>query len=102
MNQSAPKNSRSKKITPLGIIFAILGILLFAYFVRKAGVGEILANIKRLGAGFIVILLISVVRKIVRAHMKKLDGVSKRAKPSSAVLKRRNCTGIQQWRKTIA
>lgn len=67
MNQSAPKNSQSKRFKPLGILFAVVGLLLFAYFVRKAGVEEILANIKRLGAGFLVILLISAVRKIVRA-----------------------------------
>jgi hypothetical protein len=67
MNQHASGKTKSRKFTPLGVIFAVLGLLLFAYFVRKAGVAEILANIKKLGAGFLLILLISVVRKVVRA-----------------------------------
>jgi glycosyltransferase 2 family protein len=58
---------KSKKLAPLGILFALLGLLLFAYFVRKAGVAEIVAGIKRLGAGFLLILAISAVRHIVRA-----------------------------------
>jgi glycosyltransferase 2 family protein len=62
-----PKRN-SKKLAPLGILFALLGLLLFAYFVRKAGVSEIVAGIKRLGAGFLLILAISSVRHIVRAY----------------------------------
>lgn len=58
---------KSKKLAPLGILFALLGLLLFAYFVRKAGLSEIVAGIKRLGAGFLLILAISSVRHIVRA-----------------------------------
>src|SRR4030095_2306689 len=45
----------------------LLGILLFAYFVSKAGVGEIAARIQRLGAGFILILAISSLRFFFRA-----------------------------------
>jgi hypothetical protein len=41
--------------------------LLFAYFVRSAGLGEIFTNIQRLGAGFLLILAISSTRYIVRA-----------------------------------
>jgi hypothetical protein len=44
-----------------------LGLLLFAYFVRSAGLGEIFTNIQRLGAGFLLILAISSTRYIVRA-----------------------------------
>jgi hypothetical protein len=62
------KSSRSKKgLTPFGIIFVVAGVLLFAYFVRKAGVGQIADGIKRLGAGFLLILAISGVRHIVRS-----------------------------------
>jgi hypothetical protein len=59
--------SRSRRFAPLGIIFGLLGLILFAYFVSRAGVGEIVARIQRLGAGFILILAVSSIRYIVRA-----------------------------------
>src|ERR687889_1632290 len=66
MNQSnnTPKPSTRSKL--IGIIFALSGLLLFAYFVWKAGAGEIASGIKKLGAGFILVLLISSLRYIVR------------------------------------
>jgi hypothetical protein len=67
MNQNRPPNSRAKQFTPLGIIFAVAGLLLFVYFVRKAGVREIWENIRQMGAmGFLLILLISAARPVVR------------------------------------
>jgi hypothetical protein len=48
-----------RRFAPLGILFGLLGLLLFGYFVRKAGVGEIIAGIRRLGIGFLFILAIS-------------------------------------------
>jgi len=59
--------SRSRRFAPLGIIFGLLGLVLFAYFVSRAGVGEIMSGIQRLGAGFILILAVSSFRYIVRA-----------------------------------
>lgn len=59
--------SRSKKFAPVGIIFAILGLLLFAYTVRKAGVAQIIGGIQRLGAGFLLILVLSGIRHVVRS-----------------------------------
>src|SRR6266508_4769487 len=56
-----------KGLTPLGIIFAVLGLALFVYFVKKAGVGQIADGIRRLGAGFLLIIAISSVRHIVRS-----------------------------------
>lgn len=64
---SSEQRSRGSRFAPLGIIFGLLGLLLFAYFVRRAGVGEITAGIQRLGAGFLLILAISSSRYIVRA-----------------------------------
>jgi hypothetical protein len=61
------KQSSSRRFAPLGVVFGLLGLLLFAYFVSRAGVGEIAARIQRLGAGFILILAVSSVRYIVRA-----------------------------------
>jgi glycosyltransferase 2 family protein len=60
------KQSRSRRFAPLGVLFGLLGLLLFAYFVSRAGVGEIVSRIQRLGAGFILILAISSLRYIVR------------------------------------
>lgn len=66
-----PKNlkttSRTKKFAPVGIIFAILGLLLFAYTVRKAGVAQIIGGIQRLGAGFALVLILSGIRHVVRS-----------------------------------
>ena len=59
--------SRNKKLARFGILFAVLGLLLFAYFVRKAGVSQIWAGIQRLGLGFLLILAISAVRQIARS-----------------------------------
>jgi Lysylphosphatidylglycerol synthase TM region len=60
-------SARRRKFAPVGIIFSLLGLLLFAYFVRRAGLGEIFSNIQRLGAGFLLILAISSIRYVVRA-----------------------------------
>lgn len=56
-----------KRFTPLGIILALAGVILFVYFVRKAGLTQIVDGIRRLGAGFILILAISAVRHVVRS-----------------------------------
>ena len=61
------KQSGSRRFAPLGIIFGLLGLVLFAYFVSRAGVGEIVSRIQLLGAGFLLILVVSSLRYIVRA-----------------------------------
>jgi Lysylphosphatidylglycerol synthase TM region len=67
MKQSDNRPDPSKRLKPIGIIFALLGLLLFAYFVKRAGVANILENIKTLGAGLILVIAISSIRPIVRA-----------------------------------
>ncbi|HMG74763.1 MAG TPA: lysylphosphatidylglycerol synthase domain-containing protein [Pyrinomonadaceae bacterium] len=66
MSQTKAPGSR-KGLTPLGIIFAVLGLALFTYFVKKAGVAQIADGIRRLGAGFLLIIAISAVRQIARS-----------------------------------
>lgn len=61
------KQGRNKKLARFGILFALLGLLLFAYFVRKAGVSEIMVGIRRLGWGFLLILGISAIRQVARS-----------------------------------
>jgi hypothetical protein len=60
-------SARSKKLAPLGIFFALLGLLLFAYTVRNAGVSKIIEGLGRLGAGFLLILLLSAIRQCARS-----------------------------------
>jgi len=64
---SGGTRARNRKYARIGIIFALLGLLLFAYFVKKAGPAEIVAGIRRLGMGFLLILAISSIRQIVRS-----------------------------------
>ena len=64
--RSGEPRARRNRFASLGIIFGLLGLLLFAYFVRRAGVDQILGGIQRLGAGFILILAISSLRYIAR------------------------------------
>jgi predicted membrane channel-forming protein YqfA (hemolysin III family) len=64
MNQNTKTVSRNSKI--VGIVFALLGLLLFAFFVWKAGTSEITSGIKKLGAGFILVLIVSSLRYIIR------------------------------------
>ena len=67
ISDSRKKRTSNRNLAPVGIIFALLGLLLFAYFVKKAGLIEITAGIGRLGAGFVLILAISSIRQIVRS-----------------------------------
>jgi hypothetical protein len=66
MSQTKAQASR-KSFTPLGIIFALLGVALFTYFVKKAGVSQISDGIRRLGSGFLLVIAISGVRQVARS-----------------------------------
>lgn len=67
MKDDNSQQDASKRFTPVGIIFAALGLFLFVYFIWKADPGEIWRNIKQLGAGFVLVLMISSVRPVVRS-----------------------------------
>jgi len=67
MSNHTPSTNQSRKLAPAGVVFALLGLALFAYFVWKAGPQNIWENIRQLGAGFLVVLLISGVRPALRA-----------------------------------
>ncbi len=67
MTQPTANASRARKLAPLGIVFALLGLALFVYFIRVAGVEKILEGIGRLGAGFLLILGISATRYVLRS-----------------------------------
>jgi len=67
MTQEPKRKFHQRRFTPFGIVFSILGLVLFCYFVKKAGLGQILDGIKKLGAGFLLIIAISSIRHIVRS-----------------------------------
>src|SRR5215472_12809758 len=67
MGEAKGKARSKSKYTALGIIFALGGAMLFAYFVKKAGVGEVIGGIRRLGFGFVLILLFGCFRQAVHA-----------------------------------
>ena len=64
---SHQKAAVKKRLTPVGIILTASALVLFAYFVKRAGVREIAEGIRRLGGGFLLILLISGSRHVVRS-----------------------------------
>lgn len=67
MSDSSANKKRRKGVTPFGVISFLLGLVLFGYFVRKAGVGQILEGISRLGAGFVLVVAISAIRQVARS-----------------------------------
>jgi hypothetical protein len=54
--------------SPFGLVAALLGLILFAYTVRQTGLQPIAEGLRRVGAGFLIILLLSGLRFWVRAR----------------------------------
>jgi hypothetical protein len=67
MEQKVKAEDASRRFAPAGAFFALLGLALFAYFVWRAGPQEIWSNISKIGAGFLLILLLAGLRFVVRA-----------------------------------
>jgi hypothetical protein len=61
------KSRINKKHKALGIIFTILGLLLFAYFVRQAHPREIFSGIRRLGFAFIIVFALGGLRQAIHS-----------------------------------
>ena len=53
--------------TAAGLVAAAAGVALFVYAVRRAGLAEILEGLRRVGVGFLLVLLCSAVREVARA-----------------------------------
>ncbi len=60
-------SNAKRRFTPIGIILTAAGLVLFIYFVNRAGLGQIYDGIRRLGAGFILIIAIAGLRHVVRS-----------------------------------
>src|SRR5215831_6275473 len=67
MAPKALKGKNAAKYTVIGILFAVLGLVLFGYFIDKAGPAEIWGGIRRLGLWFLVIFALGGVRQGVHA-----------------------------------
>ncbi|HEY7790585.1 MAG TPA: lysylphosphatidylglycerol synthase domain-containing protein [Vicinamibacterales bacterium] len=50
-----------------GLLAALLGLALFGWALSEAGLGAVVGGLERVGAGFILVVLISAVRPLVRA-----------------------------------
>jgi hypothetical protein len=55
------------RIRPLAVIGTVAGVLLFIYTLQTAGPREIARQLRQVGIGFVVVLLLSAVRMAVRA-----------------------------------
>ena len=52
----------ARRVSPGGVAAAVLGVVLFVYFVQRAGVGEIAAGIGRLGWLFLAVVALAGLR----------------------------------------
>lgn len=68
MEEKSKAEGARARLAPAGLVFALAGLLLFAYFVWRAGPGEIWANISNVGWGFAVIILLAGLRFAVRVR----------------------------------
>ena len=66
MTNEPPGGRTAQRVSPGGIAAAVLGVVLFVYFVQRAGVGEIAAGIGRLGWLFLVVVALGGLRLAVR------------------------------------
>ena len=68
------KRKHLKRLKVIGVLFTLLGVGLFAYFVRSVGVREIFAGVASIGvSGFLVIQLTYFLRIICRATAWRLS-----------------------------
>lgn len=67
MNRNIKQAGRLQRLQPLGIFFSFFGLALFAYFIYKVGADDIYDGLKQLGFGFLLVLLISSIRLLVRS-----------------------------------
>src|ERR1051325_4803685 len=67
MTGPSRRTASKKGLTPLGVIGFIVSVAMFADCVKKAGVGQILEGIRRLGAGFVLVIAVSALRQIARS-----------------------------------
>jgi hypothetical protein len=67
MDADKAGQATARRFTGAGVLFALAGLALFAYFVWKTGAAGVWAQMRALGWGFLVILAVSAIRPVVRA-----------------------------------
>jgi hypothetical protein len=66
--REANVNARPRpKVRPLAVVGTVAGVLLFIYTLQTAGPTEIFRQLRQIGAGFAVVLVLSAIRMAVRA-----------------------------------
>lgn len=68
MEEKSKAGGARGRLAPAGLLFALVGLALFAYFVWRAGPGEVWANIAQIGWWFAPILLLAGMRFAVRVR----------------------------------
>jgi hypothetical protein len=75
---SQPQHESGWRVRPtlVGAIGAAAGVVLFAYAVRTAGLNDTIVSIRRVGFGFLLVLVCSAIRQVARtiAWMLCVDG----------------------------
>lgn len=66
-NNGVEQVGKFQRLQPLGIVFSLVGLALFSYFIYKVGAGDIFDGIKKLGFGFLLVLIISSTRLLIRS-----------------------------------
>src|SRR3954468_9136513 len=67
MEEKSKAEGARGRLAPAGLVFAVAGLELFAYFVWRAGPAEVWSNITQIGWWFAPILLLAGLRFAVRA-----------------------------------
>jgi hypothetical protein len=66
--REANVNARPRpRVRPLAVVGTVAGVLLFIYTLQTAGPTEIFRQLRQIGAGFAVVLVLSAIRMAVRA-----------------------------------
>ncbi len=63
----AQRKSFSRHIITAGHLVSVCGVLLLFYVIKKAGAGEVVEGVKRIGAGFILVLATHGLKLIIRS-----------------------------------
>jgi hypothetical protein len=75
----ASSESRRARLSPIGVAGAVAGLALFAYTIHQTGTAPIADGVRRVGAGFLIILLLAGLRMLARSWAWTLCGDDGRA-----------------------
>jgi hypothetical protein len=67
MTPDSPRAQQRSSVSHIGIAGAVGGSLLFVWYLRSVGIGEVLDGLQRIGWGFLIVLVLSGLRLALRA-----------------------------------